>query len=81
LRYANLSGSDLSHTKLVSTELTDANCKDAKFEGAVGLGERFKQKWSITDAATATKKEEPVSVDSPDKPKKEKKEKKEKKAE
>lgn len=79
MRYANLSGSDLSQTKLVSTELTEANCEHTNFENATGLGERFKQKWNITNAAAAQKVES--RSEEPKETKKEKKEKKEKTSE
>jgi hypothetical protein len=35
----------------LSTELSEANCKDSKFTSAVGLGERFKTKWGVKDSA------------------------------
>jgi len=47
LRYADLSNCDLSNAKLISAELSDAKCENSKFDGATGLGIRFKQRWNI----------------------------------
>jgi hypothetical protein len=37
----------LSHAKLVSTDLSHARCEGAKFDGAVGMGSRFREKWGL----------------------------------
>jgi len=49
LRFANLTDSDLSYSKLVSTDMAETNCNGAKFIESVGLGDRFKIKWGITE--------------------------------
>jgi len=73
LRHANLQNADLRNSKLVSADLSDADCKGAQFDGAVGLGDRFRQKWGLG----AERAPSPTPV--PSEEKKEKKEKREKK--
>jgi len=60
LRFADLTNCDLSHAKLISADLSEAKCNNTKFDGATGLGLRFKQKWNIPITEEDTKR--PSSV-------------------
>lgn len=47
LRYADLTNSDLTGAKLTSAELGEANCKGTILNDTVGLGAKFREKWSL----------------------------------